>query len=138
MARQAVAKRIPTEAIHLLEGRNFATVATLMEDGSPQASTVWIDVEDGEPVINTAEGRLKPRNIRENDRVAIVVHDEDDPYEQLQIRGRAELDHEGAEEHIDALAKKYVGKDRYPWRQPGEERVKIRIVPERVSYTPGH
>jgi hypothetical protein len=86
-------------------------------------------------VFNTAEGRLKPENIREDCRIAVAIHNEENPYEQLLIRGRAHLEHEGAEEHIDALAKKYLGKDEYPWRQPGETRVKVRVIPEKVSYS---
>lgn len=138
MAKTTKRARVPEQAEHLLEGENFATVSTVMEDGSPQVSTVWIDAEDGEVVFNTAEGRVKPRNIRRDPRVAISVHDEEKPYEQLLIRGEAELDHEGADEHIDFLAKKYLGKDTYPFRQPGEKRVKVRVKPEKVSYTPGH
>ena len=134
---QAVANKIPAEAMHLIESPNFASVATLMDDGSPHASTVWIDAEDGQLVFNTAEGRLKPANIRDDCRIAIAVHNEENPYEQLMIRGKAQLDHSGAEEHIDALAKKYLGKDTYPWRQPGEKRVKVRLIPEKVNYSPG-
>ncbi len=126
---------IPPAAQHLLAGKSFAHVATLMEDGSPQVSPVWIDFEDGLVVFNTAEGRLKPRNLRRDPRVAISVTDPENPYESLLIRGRAvEMTQEGADEHIDALAKRYMGVDEYPLRQPGEERVIVKIEPERVQH----
>lgn len=129
------AAEIPAAAMHLLEGRNFAHVATLMEDGSPQVSPVWIDHEDGLVVFNTAEGRVKPRNLRRDPRLAISITDPDNPYENLLIRGRAvEIDKEGADEHIDALAKRYLGVDEYPGRQPGEVRLIVRVKPERVRH----
>jgi PPOX class probable F420-dependent enzyme len=126
---------IPAAAQHLLGGHNFAHVATVMEDGSPQVSPVWIDFEDGLVIFNTAEGRLKPKNLRRDPRVAISVTNPENPYESLLIRGRAvELTHEGADEHIDALAKRYMGVDEYPLRQPGEERVIVKVEPERVQH----
>jgi PPOX class probable F420-dependent enzyme len=126
---------IPAEAQHLLGGKNFAHIATLMDDGSPQVSPVWIDTEDGLVVFNTAEGRLKPENLRRDPRVAISITNPENPYEHLLIRGRVvEATHEGADEHIDALAKRYMGVDEYPMRQPGEERVIVKIEPERVQH----
>lgn len=127
---------IPEEARPLLEGKAFAHVATLMEDGSPQVSPVWIDIEDGLILFNTAEGRLKPRNLRRNPRVAVSVTNPDNPYENLLVRGRAvELTHDGADDHVDALAKRYLGADEYPFRQPGEERLIVRVEPEKVQHT---
>lgn len=126
---------IPAEAMRLLEGKNFAHVATLMEDGSPQVSPVWIDHEDGLVLFNTAEGRVKPRNLQRDPRVAISITNPENPYENLLIRGRAvEITEEGADEHIDALAKRYLGVDEYPARQPGEVRVIVRVKPERVRH----
>lgn len=130
-----MAEEIPAEARHLFEGKTFAHVATLMEDGSPQVSPVWIDVEDGVVLVNTAEGRLKPKNLRRDPRVAVSVTNPENPYESLLIRGRAtELTREGADEHIDALAKRYMEVDEYPLRKPGEERIIVRIEPERVQH----
>lgn len=127
---------IPDEAMHLLKGKAFAHVATLMDDGAPQVSPVWIDADDGVVLFNTAEGRLKPRNLREDDRVAISVINPENPYEHLLIRGRAsELTHEGADAHIDALANRYMGVDEYPLRQPGEERLIIKVTPEKVTHS---
>lgn len=126
---------IPAAAKHLLEGKTFAHVSTLMEDGAPQVSPVWIDEEDGMVLINTAEGRLKTRNLRRDPRVAISVTNPENPYESLLIRGRAtELTQDEADEHVDALAKRYMGVDEYPLRQPGEERVIVRVEPEKVQH----
>ena len=113
---------------------NFAHLATLMPDGSPQVTPVWVDLEDGRILINTAEGRAKPRNVRRDPRVAISVAKQDNPYTAASVRGRVvEMRHEGADQLIDKLAKKYIGQDRYPWRRPGEQRVIMVIEPEHIS-----
>jgi PPOX class probable F420-dependent enzyme len=136
--KHAQAVEIPAEARHLLEEKVFAHVATLMEDGSPQVSPVWIDREDDLVVFNTAAGRLKDRNLRRDPRVAISITDAENPYENLLIRGRAlEITEAVADEHIDRLAKRYLDVEEYPSRQPGEVRLKVRVLPERVSHTPG-
>ena len=125
---------LPDLARRLLEGKNFATVATVMADGRPQASVVWIDTDGALIVFNTAEGRVKPRNMRRDARVAIAVFDQENPYQQAMIQGRvAEMVHEGAEEHIDAMARKYMGVDSYPFRKEGEQRVIVKIAPEKVA-----
>jgi PPOX class probable F420-dependent enzyme len=119
----------------LLKAKNFAHVATLREDGSVQVSPVWVDVQDGKPVVNSAEGRAWPRNLERDERVTIAVQNIENPYEYVEVRGRiAERTHDGADEHIDSLAKKYMGLDSYPMRQPGEQRVIFRIEPEHVYY----
>ena len=113
---------------------NFAHLATIMPDGSPQVTPVWVEMEGDRIVVNTAEGRIKPRNVRRDPRVAISIVRQDNPYQAAYIRGRVvELRHEGADESIDRLAKKYIGQDRYPWRQPGEQRLMLVIEPERVG-----
>lgn len=115
------------------EGRNFASVATVMPDGSPQVSLVWVDSDGENIVINTAEGRLKTNNLRNDARVAVAIANAENHYEQVMIRGKViEESHEDADEHINAMAKKYLGLDEYPHRQPGEVRVKIKIKPEKV------
>jgi PPOX class probable F420-dependent enzyme len=125
---------IPAAARHLLHEKNFAHVATLMGDGSPQVSPVWVDEEDGLIVFNTAEGRLKERNLRRDPRVAISVTDAENPYQGLLVRGRAiEITETGAREHIDGLAKRYRGLDRYP-SEEGEVRLIVRVLPERVQH----
>ncbi len=117
----------------LLQAKNFANVSTLRNDGSVLSVPVWVDVQDGRPVLNTAEGRAWPRNLERDPRVTITVQNIENPYEYITVRGRvAERTHEGADAHIDAMAKKYLGQDSYPFRQPGEQRVILRIEPEQV------
>jgi len=118
----------------LFEEANFGHLATLMPDGSPQVTPVWVDFDGRHILVNTAEGRQKPRNIRRDPRVAIEVIRQGNPYAFASVRGRVvEITSEGAEEHIDKLARKYLGRDRYPWRQPGERRIILKIAPEHVS-----
>ena len=104
-----------------IEGPNLAFLAEVMEDGSPHVSPVWIDHENGHLTFNTAIGRLKERNIRRDARVALSIADRDDPFSKVDIRGRVVeiIEGEEAERQIDALAKKYIGQDTYPWRRPG-------------------
>ena len=120
-------------AERLLRGPNFAHVATIAADGTPHVSPVWVDVEDGRPVLNTALGRLKERHLRRDPRITIAVQDSADPYVYVEIRGTAELSVVGAEEHIDALAKKYLGLDEYPDKSPDETRVKVYVTPRKVT-----
>jgi PPOX class probable F420-dependent enzyme len=129
---------IDGRAEELLTARNFGNVATLRRDGSVLAVPVWVDVHDGRPALNTAEGRIWPRNLERDPRVTLTVTNMENPYEYVSISGRvAERTREGADEHIDALAKRYLGADIYPGRQPGEQRVIIRIEPERVRMRGG-
>jgi PPOX class probable F420-dependent enzyme len=124
---------IDDQAESLLKAKNFCHVATLRADGSVHGVPVWVDVQDGQPVLNTAEGRAWPRNLERDPRVTLTVQNLENPYQYLEIRGRvAERTHEGADEHIDAMAKKYMGVDEYPLRQPGEQRVIIRVQHEHV------
>ena len=128
-----MAKEITGPARELLEAANIAHLATLMRDGSPHVTPVWVDVEDSLVLINSAEGRLKVRNLRRDPRVGLSVADRENPYAAVSIRGRVrEITETGADEHIDVLAKKYLGEERYPMRQPGERRVIIRIEPVHV------
>ncbi len=125
---------LPDLARRLLDGKNFATVATVMGDGRPQASVVWIHTDGPHIVFNTAEGRVKPRNMRRDARVAIAVFGMENPYQQAMIQGRVvAMEHEGAEEHIDAMTKKYLDLDSYPHRKEGEERVIVKVAPEKVA-----
>jgi len=118
----------------LLEAPNFASLATLMPDGSPQVTPVWVDFDGTHILVNTAEGRQKPRNVRRDPRVAVSIFDHQSPYSYATIRGRVvEITNEGAEQHIDRMAKKYLGRDTYPFRQPGERRVIFKIAPEQVA-----
>ena len=118
----------------LLEAPNLANLATLMPDGSPQVTPVWVDFDGTHILVNTAEGRQKPRNVRRDPRVAVSVFNQGSPYSYATFRGRVvEITHEGAEQHIDRMAKKYLGRDTYPFRQPGERRVIFKIEPEHVA-----
>jgi PPOX class probable F420-dependent enzyme len=117
----------------LLKAKNYCHVATLRSDGTVHGAPVWVDVKDGLAVLNTAEGRAWPRNLERDPRVTLTVQNLENPYEYIEIRGRvAERTHEGADEHIDWLAKKYLDQDSYPFRQPDEQRVIIRVKPEHV------
>lgn len=120
------------DARDLIRGSNYAHVATVMPDGSPQVTPVWVHLDGDDILVNSAEGRVKVRNVRRDPRVAVSVIDRQDPYRSLTIRGRvAELTHEGADEHIDELSMKYDGQ---PFgRTPGQVRVILRIRPEHVS-----
>jgi PPOX class probable F420-dependent enzyme len=125
-------------AEELLTAKNFGNVATLRRDGSVLAVPVWVDVQDGRPALNTAEGRTWPSNLERDPRLTLTVQDAENPYEYVSIIGRvAERTREGADDHIDALAKKYLGADTYPARRPGEQRLIIRIEPERVRMRGG-
>lgn len=129
-----MADRIEGRAEELLKAKNFCHVSTLRSDGSVHTAPVWVDVQDGLPVLNTAEGRAWPKNLERDPRVTLTIQNLENPYEYLEIRGRvAERTHEGADEHIDALAKKYMGVEEYPLRQPGEQRVIIRVEPEHTA-----
>ena len=127
-----------TEPItQLLKGKNFAYLSTLMKDGSPQVTPTWIDIDKDENsiLVNTAEGRLKHKNVSRDPRVAISVADQSNPYNMVSIRGRViEQISEEADEHTDRLAKKYLGLDKYPYRSPSEKRVILKIKPEKVFH----
>jgi PPOX class probable F420-dependent enzyme len=122
---------IPDNFLDLLTAKKaFANIATVMKDGSPQVTPIWFDYTDGNIRVNTARGRVKSRTLRPGARVAMAITDPDNPYRYLQVRGRVvNITEDGADAHIDSLAKKYLGQDKYPFRQPGEVRVKCEIEP---------
>ena|SRR5437773_1633252 len=126
---------IPDKYLDLLTNKKpLANLATLMPDGSPQVTPVWFDYKDGKVRVNTARGRIKDRNMSRNPKVALSIVDPDNPYRHIAIRGRVSAStEEGADAHIDSLAKKYLDKDKYPFRQPGEVRVTYVIEPESCS-----
>jgi PPOX class probable F420-dependent enzyme len=126
--------QLPKSHADILHKKAFAHFATLMPDGSPQVSPVWVDEKDGYILINSAVGRVKDQNVTKNPAVAVSIADPDNPYRMLSVRGRVvERTTEGAEDHIDKMAQKYMGQAKYPLRQPGEKRVIYKIAPERVS-----
>ena len=126
---------IPDKYLDLLRQKKaFANLATVMPDGSPQVTPVWFDYERGVIRVNTAKGRVKARNMKEGSAVALAIMDPDNPYRHIQVRGRVKrLTEEGANKHIDSLAKKYLGQDKYPYAQPGEVRVIYEIEPMSAS-----
>jgi len=111
----------------------YAILTTLRADGTPHQTVVWVDADEGDILVNTAEGRAKPRHMRANPNVSIAVVDPGNGYHSLVATGKAELSHEGADAHIDKLAKKYLDADSYPFRKEGEVRVIVRIRPERIE-----
>jgi PPOX class probable F420-dependent enzyme len=123
---------LTAEQVRILNGKNFATVATVMPDGSPEATIVWIETDGTYIYLNTAFPRLKARNLQRDPRVAITVFDCNRPYDEvLAIRGTAELILEGANEHIDKLSRMYEGKPFKDFR-PGQTRVIVKVTPERI------
>jgi PPOX class probable F420-dependent enzyme len=126
---------IPEKYLDLLQQKKaFASLATTMPDGSPQVTPVWFDYKDGVIRVNTAKGRVKARNMKEGAPVALSIMDPDNAYRYIQVRGKVRrITENGADAHIDALAKKYIGQDKYPWRRPGETRVTYEIEPAKAS-----
>jgi PPOX class probable F420-dependent enzyme len=119
----------------LLEQPNFCYVATLRADGTPHVTPVWVDVEGDEVLLNSARGRAWPSNLARDPRATLTIADKDNQYEYVSIRGTlASETTDGADAHIDAMAKKYLGQDEYPFRQPGEERIILRFTPEKVHH----
>ena len=118
----------------LFDKKAFGNLATLMPDGSPQVTPVWVDFDGALVLVNSAKGRVKDKNMRRDSRVSVALSDPDNPYRYVEIRGRVvEVTEKGAEDHINRMAKKYIGKDVYPWRRPGEVRVLYKIKPEKFS-----
>jgi PPOX class probable F420-dependent enzyme len=125
---------IPERYLDLFEKRAFANLATLMPDGRPQVTPVWCDFDGNHVIVNSAKGRQKDRNMRRDKRVSLSILDPQNPYRYLEIRGTVEeITEEGAFEHIDKMAQKYLGQEKYPNLQPGEVRVMYKIKPERTS-----
>ena len=130
-----VMNQMTEPVIQLLKGKNFAHLSTLMNDGSPQVTPTWIDLDEDSSsiLIGTVEGRIKHKNVSRDPRVAISISDENNPYNMVLIRGRViEQIKQGAVEHTDKLAKKYLGVDKYPFPTPIEKRIILKIKPEHV------
>jgi len=128
------ASAIPNSHVNLFQTKALAHLATLMPDGQPQVTPVWVEFDGRYVIVNTAEGRQKDKNLQRDKRVALSLTDPENPYRYLEVRGKvAERTHEGADANIDALAKKYLGKDKYPFRRPNEVRVIYKIEPEHAT-----
>jgi PPOX class probable F420-dependent enzyme len=130
-----MAEQLPDKYADLLSNKKaFANLGTLNSDGSPQVTPVWVDYDGKHVRVNSARGRLKDRNIARDPRVSLSIQDPENPYRYLEIRGKVvEATEKGADDHINSLAKKYLGKDVYPFRQPGEKRVIYKIEPHKFS-----
>ena len=129
-----MAKTIPDKFMDLFSKPAFANLATIMEDGTPQVTPVWFDFDGKHIIVNSAKGRVKDRNMRKNPAVALSIMDPGNPYRHIAIRGKVtEITEDGAEAHIDKLAKKYLNLEKYPNRTPSEVRVIYRITPESFS-----
>lgn len=125
---------LPEAYRDIFHKRAFGHLATRMPDGSPQTSPVWVELQGDRIVVNSAKGRIKDKNMRADPRVAMSITDPENPYRSLMIRGRVmKITEEGADKHIDRMAKKYLDKDRYPFRAPGEVRVLYYIEPAKVA-----
>jgi PPOX class probable F420-dependent enzyme len=124
---------IPSKFHDLFQKKAFANLATLMPDGQPQVTPVWVDFDGQNILVNSAKGRQKDRNMRREPRVSVSIQDPEDPYRYVEIRGTVgEVTEEGADAHIDRMAQKYLGKDKYPFRAPAEVRVLYRVRPDHV------
>ena len=128
------AQVIPQAYLDLFKKKAFGNLVTLMPSGQPQVTPVWVDFDGEHVIFNSARGRQKDKNVRRDPRVALAVIDPENPYRYLEIRGRVvEITEEGAGEHINKMAKKYLGVDKYPYGQPGEVRVLYKIKPEHTT-----
>ena len=118
----------------IFDKKAFCYVATVGKDGTPQLTPVWCEFDGTHVVFNTARGRVKDENLKRNPRITLAASDPDNPYRYVQVKGRvAAVTEQGADAHIDKMAKKYLGKDSYPGRKPGEVRMIVKVVPERVQ-----
>src|SRR5262245_1450078 len=124
---------LPQSVKKILEDKAYGHVITFNASGKPQVTMVWLDVDDDAVVFNTAEGRLKLANLRRDPRVIISVQDRNNPQSYLVFHGQATVDEGGADAHIDKLAKRFLGADKYPFRQPGEKRLMVRVKADRIG-----
>lgn len=138
MATQMKAARLTSGMQKLLKEKAYCQIATLMPDGAPHLTETWVDTDGKHILINTSQERQKERNVRRDPRVAVQVIDPANDHRIFSVRGRvAEVTRDGADALIDQLARKYIGQDRYPFRQPGEVRVTLKIVPEKIVMAQG-
>ena len=124
---------LPQSVKRILEDKAYGHVITFNASGKPQVTMVWVDVDGDEVVFNTAEGRLKPKNLRRDPRVVVSVQDRNDPQSYMVFHGNATISEAGADAHIDKLAKRFLGADKYPFRRPGEKRLIVRVKVDRIG-----
>jgi len=133
-----MAIKLPESAKKVLQDKAYGHVVTSATNGRPQVTMVWVDVEGDEVLLNTAEGRKKAQNLRRDPRVIISVQDRNNPQAYLLVHGTASVAEAGADAHIDKLAKRFLGVDKYPYRQPGEKRLLVRVRVDRLGgFAPG-
>ncbi len=128
--------KLDADARKILDGKNFIFLATVNPNGTPQVTPTWVDTDGDYIIINTAVGRVKHRNVGKNPQVALAITEHENPYKLMMIRGRVieQVTGRAAEDHIDKMAKKYTGREKYPNRKPGEHRVLLKIEPHHVSW----
>jgi PPOX class probable F420-dependent enzyme len=132
--KEVAMSQLKEQHTQFLEENPFVgVVTTLRDDGSPHSTVVWVDVENGKPSFNTALGRAKPNHLQHDPRASLLVVDPNNAWKWVAVSGHTQLTEDGADAQIDKLAKKYIGKDEYPWRNPAETRVKVLIEPEKVD-----
>jgi PPOX class probable F420-dependent enzyme len=130
-----MAAAIPEKYKDLFDKKAFANLATVMPDGTPQVTPVWVDYDGSHVLVNSARGRQKDKNMKQNATVALSILDPDNPYRYLEVRGKvAEITEDGAAQHIDKMAKKYLGADKYPYARDGEVRVLYKIEPSHFTF----
>ena len=133
-----MAIKLPDSAKKLLQDKAYGHVVTVGANGRPQTTMVWVDAEGDEVLFNTAEGRKKQQNLRRDPRVIVSVQDRNNPQAYLLVHGTATITESGADAHIDKLAKRFLGAEKYPYRQPGEKRVIVRVLVDRLGgFAPG-
>jgi len=125
--------KLPDSVKKIVQDKAYGHVITFSADGKPQVTMVWADVDGDEVTFNTAEGRLKPKNLRRDPRVIVSVQDRNDPQSYMVFHGKATVTDAGADAHIDKLAKRFLGADKYPFRRPGEKRLVVRVKVDRIG-----
>ena len=129
---------LPQSVKKLLQDKAYGHVVTYNDKGTAQLTMVWMDVDGDDVVFNTSEGRRKSQNLRRDPRIIVSVQDRNDPQAHAVFYGKARVTDAGADEHIDKLAKRFLGFDKYPYRQPGEKRLLVRISVDRIGgFGPG-
>jgi len=128
-------KDLSPEERKMFEDKNFSFIATINKDGSPQVTPTWVDTDGKFILVNVNTTRQKLKNVQTDPRVAISLVDQADPYKAIFVKGKVVSIEKGkvAEDHIDKMAKKYIGQDKYPYRGPGEQRVLLKIEPLKIT-----
>jgi PPOX class probable F420-dependent enzyme len=128
-----MALNLPEPVRKLLTDKAYGHVITFNADGSPQLTMVWMDAEGNQALYNTADGRIKVKNLRRDPRIIVSVQNRNDPQSYVRLTGKATITDQGADEHIDRMAKRFLGMDKYPWRAPGEKRLLVRIDVDKIG-----